>query len=527
MQRVVHTKELSLAEFIANINARLVDFKSLSSGTINDIFTILHGALDPYAIKFSHDARGVLESIRALQELHPTAKVPGRIRIVLKTKRNHADFRHELVRICNGLVIVIEETDTCLKCRTLAIPAKEVNQSLQNPSIEHYLKQGKYNIYPIKDGTVLNLYYDDAHAWEENGKIHYGRWYYGSRNAFNVEGISWRGHQYRTVIEQLRACYPDFTTDRLDTKYTYTIGIRHPAFHPFNQPDEWTDKSHFDDGKNWHKKMWLIAATRNNGDGTIATLDDADKLPSIGIPEQRPISLELSLATIRRFCEISLDVFLGTNVSNKRRTEPPPTADDLPPECELFSADGKEAKNKPIFLGYIMRLKPSAVAEDPNCVSQDIIIESRFWTEIRNMIYESPSTTTRDRSNKAVHFRDVRYMVLHNYMNKTKLPHFLKILPQYTALYNQQDRIVSCVLDMIYEHLSGAQPPKNLPAEVQEWRASYAALAEQLAPIVCGKYEVRRGTRVGKDVVRTDKEMIKNLLVHLKYLDVFYEGIYP
>ena len=534
MQRIVHTKELPLADFIGGLNARIAGFKSLNSGTINEIFTILHGMLDPYMIKFSHDARGVLESIRGLQELHPTAKIPGRIRIVLKTRRNNADFRHELVRVCNGLVIVIEETDASLKCRTLAVPVKEVNQSLQNPSIEHYLKLGKYNIYPIKDGTVLNLYYDDAHAWEDNGEIRYGRWYYGSRNAFNVEGISWRGHQYRTVLDQLSACYPSFDLKRLDTKCTYTIGIRHPAFHPFNQPAEWTETSSFDDGKNWHKEMWLIEATHYTGDGVISPRNDDYKLPDIGIPIQTPITLELNMNTIRRYCAISLDVFLGTGVSNKRSTDSAPTADDLPPDCERFLTQAstvppaQNAKpSKPIFLGYILRLKPSALLEEPNCVSQDIIIESRFWTEIRNMIYESPSTTARDKGNKAVHFRDVRYMVLHNYMNRTRLPYFLRILPQYSTLYTQQDRMVTCILDMIYESLSGTQPLKTDNEDVKSWRTSYASLADQLAPIIRKEYDVHRGPKVDKKVVATDKAMIRDLLVHLKYLDVFYEGMYP
>lgn len=545
MHRVTqHTKELMLAEFIAGLNNRINGFKSLNSGTINEIFTILHGMLDPYMIKFSHDARGVLESIRALQELYPTANIPGRMRIVLKTRRNHADFRHELVRVCNGLVIVIEETETCLKCRTLAIPVKEVNQSLQNPSIEHYLKLGKYDIYPIKDGTVLNLYYDNAHAREENNEVRYGRWYYGSRNAFNVEGISWRGHQYRTVLDQLIECYPGFDLKKLDTKCTYTIGIRHPAFHPFNQPAEWTETSSFADGKSWHKEMWLIDVTHYTEDGTVIAHEDDYKLPDIGIPVQCPVALELNMNMIRRYCAISLDVFLGTNASNRRATDSPPESDDLPPECERFiphvtaggspsnshSSSHSSSQNKtpkPIFLGYILRLKPSALAEEPNCVSQDIIIESRFWTEIRNMIYESPSTTARDKSNKAVHFRDVRYMVLHNYMNRTRLPYFLRILPQYGTLYARQDRMVTCILDMIYELLSGTLPPKNESDEVKGWRTSYAALADQLAPIIRKEYDVRRGTKIDKKIVATDKAMIRDLLVHLKYLDVFYEGMYP
>lgn len=551
MQAAIVVRDATLANFLTQVNEFITQYKQLGCEVSNEIIDFVKTILDTHAIKFPHDPSTAFERIRMLQAKYPSEKIPLRMRMVLKTRRTKADFHNELVRICNGLVLVIEETDQGLVCKPLAIPAHEVNPSVGEDVAYHLRSRTEgegepdrdYDVYAIKDGTVLNLYYDPGYCYEvtEGGetKLCRGRWFYGSRNSFNVEETRWRGFQYRDIIDQLTRKYPIFQLENLDKERTYTIGIRHPAFHPFNQPAVWTAQSSLDDQNAWLYEMWLIVST---------SIDFKTTKPDIGIPVQKPIGLELDLPTIHRYCQISLDVFLGASVRRPMRDVQRPKASDLPPDLEHFRlCQGKQihisdakgevtVETPPIFFGYILRMKPHAIAANPNSSVQDVIIESRLWTEIRNMVYESPKTRMRDRRSKAAHFRDVRYMVLHNLMNRINLRYFNIAFPQYRNLYANQERRIDVVVDLIHELLSG-HIPKNASlratdteeqkAEVKSWRDEYSAFAARLATMIENSYQVAKGPNVKQAVVNTDKTMIKDYLVHLKYLDVFYESLYP
>ncbi len=543
MQPVI-TRDITLADFLTQVGDYIKQYFQLNLEVSEEIFNFVKSVLEPHAIKFSHDSNSVFDRIRTLQGKHSSEKIPVRVRMVLKTRRTKADFHNELVRICNGLVVVFEEGEKHLICYPLAIPAHEVNPTVEEDVAYHLRSRNTenpqerdYDVFAIKDGTVLNLYYDPGHCYEsaETAKLCRGRWYYGSRNSFNVEETRWRGFLYREIIEQLAKKYPDFCLDKLDKKRTYTLGIRHPAFHPFNQPAVWTAESSLDDKNAWMYEMWLIVSTG---------IDFKTDKPEVGIPVQKPIDLELDLPTIRKYCQISLEVFLGGSVRRPMRDVARPRPSDLPPDLERFKYShmgqtliaGDNVEPPPVFLGYILRMKAAAVATNPNSSAQDVIIESRLWTELRNMIYESPNSKTRDRRSKAAHFRDVRYMVMHNLMNRINLKYFLNVFPQYKEMYGNQERRIDIIVDLIHELLSGFTP-KNASmrptdaepqkVEIKAWRDEYVMLASRLAAVVESQYQVTKGSHLNKNVVITDKTMIKDLLVHLKYLDVMYEGLYP
>lgn len=543
MHAPVTVRDITLADFLTQVNDFIKQYRHLNLEVSEEIFNFVKNVLDPHAIKFSHDSNSVFDRIRNLQGKFPSEKIPVRVRMVMKTRRTKADFHNELVRICNGLVVIIEETEQTLSCRPLAIPAHEVNPTVEEDVAYHLRSKNPenpqerdYDVFAIKDGTVLNLYYDPGHHFEADGKLCRGRWYHGSRNSFNVEETRWRGFLYREIIEQLVRKYPEFRLDKLDKTRTYTLGIRHPAFHPFNQPTVWTAESSLDDKNAWLYEMWLIVSTG---------LDFKTDKPEIGIPVQKPVDLELDLPTIRRYCQISLDVFLGGSVRRPMRDVVRPRPSDLPPDLERFrychagqvsiSADAT-VEAPPIFFGYILRMKPSVVVANVNSSAQDVIIESRLWTELRNMIYESPNSKTRDRRSKATHFRDVKYMVLHNLMNRINLKYFLNAFPQYKDLYGNQERRIDVIVDLIHELLSGYIPKgasirpadtEAQKAEIKTWRNEYSMLASRLATVVEASYQVTKGTNVNKNIVSTDKTMIKDSIIHLKYLDVLYEGLYP
>jgi hypothetical protein len=577
----------SLADFLRSVNESLGAYDSLTASNSEEIFQYLRDLLRRYCIKFSHETVAALERINGLRNRHGIY-LPARLRIVLKAERTRADFRHELVRVCNGMVIVIEEVpppalavrtmpvsseptpkveptpqlaspseDSAapiaeptpapkLHCRVLALPVREFNPNEpKTHNIGGHLRRGEYDIYPIVDGTILNLYYDDGHVYEtENlgsaSVLVRGKWYYGSRNAFCVEDNIWRGYTYREVLAQLLALLP-MRFDTLSRELTYTLGIYHPAFHPFNQPAVWLNNSRLDDPKTaWRYSFWIIHASYRDGSPCQpSSLNIGLKQHAALPPDDDPLALEC----IRRYNEVSCEVLLG----DPPRKGPRRTAADLPPDLTKFHYNGN-----PVFLGYILRLKEPARSTEPNSPIQDVILESTLWRSIRHMLYEAPDVNIRDRRSKTARFRDIHYVVLHNVLNRD-LINFHRLFPQYVSMYQDMWRRVDCVMDAIYEQLAqvrlgpehlvcrpeeylggsytGKDPLRDKQSwahQYAEWRREYSVgLIPNLVVVFRGhiEYQVVVSPKLPSEIT-VGRQTVGDMMTHKKYLDVFYEHFY-
>jgi len=128
---------------------------------------------------------------------------------------------------------------------------------------------GKYDIYPISNGTTMGLYwYNDA-------------WVIRTMNGFDVGEYKWDGGRtYQSVFDEVMSGYKEFSMERLEKNKCYTIGIQHSEFHIFKE------------GRSEDiKRAWFIQSvdvrkvTEQKGSfvNTISKTDD------IGIPIQVPI----------------------------------------------------------------------------------------------------------------------------------------------------------------------------------------------------------------------------------------------
>jgi hypothetical protein len=576
LSMAVPSGEWTLQAFLGYVNEHLAQYTSLNSDTSDEIFRYLQELLHSLRIKFFHEATTqALDRLQALRK-PDSGIIPNRLRVVLKTERTKADFRHELVRRCNGMVIVIEETtapsstsspstntptstgtssstdtstnasstDTLasgtavhrLRCKVLAMPVREVNPGPSRlDGVESSVRKREYDIYPVRDGSILHLYYDEGHCHEVAGVLQRGKWYYGSRNAFCVEENLWRGYSYRDVLHQLRERIP-LDMSALDPTCTYTLGIYHPAFHPFNQPAVWSGERRLDE-PGWLYDLWLIHTARRDATSIWP-------LPAIGLNRHEPITDEVSLNSIREWNRISYEVLVG-DARPRPRGVTRHTASDLP------ASSGKCFHNgNPIFLGYILRLQDGPREADPQSPVQDVILESVLWTQIRSMLYEAPETNIRDRPTKAARFRDLRYVILHNCLNRT-LRDFPLLFPQYRQLYLEQWRKIDCVMDGVYRQLSGVAVPVDvIVGELSEylgddaivsreadrstwapqyakWESEYAGLITQLTTLFRTKNYSVKVSPVTHTDIRVGRLMVSDMMVHKLYLDIYYEHFFP
>ena len=123
---------------------------------------------------------------------------------------------------------------------------KEVDRAFAAPDADGVIRTGHYNVIQVIDGTVVTIY-----SWThpKKGLV----WCLASANGYDGSHLKWGGDEtYAEVLFQLLAKSPTFLAatglrlsrgllcvddvrldfQTLDRGWCYTIGFRHPNFHP-------------------------------------------------------------------------------------------------------------------------------------------------------------------------------------------------------------------------------------------------------------------------------------------------------
>lgn len=437
---------MDINEFIKTINHHLGRYHSLTPDNGTQICTYLRNFLQGYYIKFHFENTACLENSEF-----------RRIRFVLSTIRQKANFNIPLVRHSNGLVFHIIESDSRLKCEVLAKPSRDFNPKFKREQI----KLDNYNVYELKDGTVINLYWDPFYKKTE------GSWVFGTKNSFDVGNNNWRGFKYNDIIADVLKEYPKFQFDILDKTKTYVLNFTHPAFHPFGQPAIYNTKTANDPQIKWVKKIW--------------TVTDDDVLCNMDLFPQEPVNLD-------------------NNYKIKLTT--------------AFH-DYLENKGTP-FLGYIFRTKDEFVTGSYS----DLLMESSLWLEIKNLIYQlpyDPNATIREKREQ--NFKNMDYIIINAYLSYKRRNIFIELFPQYQAVYNKLNTLVEILVDKIYQKLSN--PSISIEHESELCKRMYDVVAEeyQITPEV-EKSKNPVVTRPGMSKI--DKKNIRSLIVRPKFTE-FYQ----
>jgi hypothetical protein len=494
---------MTLEGLLTRIRTNLEDPKYLpfSATAAKEIIEVMKGILYPMNIRITYEALACLDRVNKIrQEASETSEIVSRFRILLAANRFKANYNIPLVRQANGIVLEIYEREGKLFCYSLVVPPNDFNPHFEVDDVEHDFNQGKYQIYDIKDGTTLNLYYDphyiesqtiteEVEGTSPTPKIHkihkVGAWLRSTKNAFNIDDLTWRGFTYQKVIDDVLKNYPEFNLDRLDRNKVYSIGFKHPAFHPFGQPREWLDSHFVEAAENWIKYAWLIQVY----DRSTHTISEASDL---GLPLQRPLDIEgLNFAQMLERTRSALD--------------------------EYRAAKGKCTP----FLGYILR------TNDPqHSRTSDILLESDLWHSIRHSVYQLPFIANRTiREKQEQNFKSMQYIIIDAFLDLTKRELFSLLFPQFEEKHARLDKLIAQLVNAIYKEMRESKREKRTAPssikvenydetpEMKERRRLDMLLARFL-PIVSEQYQLTNSAP-------SDIKMISTLVRNPKYTEIY------
>lgn len=379
-------KNYSIADFTKQLQT-IIDahkFENLDMPNIISIMNDARNILNPFDIKLIHDSPITFAQLRALKEKYKS-DIPMRTRFILTTNRYKANFSIPIVRESNGCIFEIFDADT-IKLAQLSAPPNELCTTLSHKHIERLLSNG--TVYEVKDGTSINIYYDPHYVEEYNDHITLGKWIFATRNSFDIGNLCWRGFTYNEIISDVLRTY-DIKLNDLQQGHTYSIGFRHPSYHPFLAH---VKKS---------PEMWLIKITPPG--------------EPLKIPVQEP------------YCG--------------REPNTPLTLSEMLRKCENSLAQHIDNNDSPC-LGFIIRAAESA--------DIDVLIESQLWHTIRHMVYQLPFIPNRTiREHQEQLFKDINYVILHAFMHIEKRELFIKLFPQFAQKYELYFTLIARLADKI------------------------------------------------------------------------------
>ena len=140
--------------------------------------------------------------------------------------------KHNLIKSeCNGLIIDIE------KKKILVKPMYYCCNIYHKYQTKKHMQNNIYNIYKLKDGTKINLYYFD--------RPNFNKWILSTNKGYDISNINWRGKPFidafkESIQKKLKISLKEFF-EKLDKKKCYTMGFTNPSYHPFayNNYDVW------------------------------------------------------------------------------------------------------------------------------------------------------------------------------------------------------------------------------------------------------------------------------------------------
>lgn len=451
-------KTINLNTLVEQVNTHLKSYRELNTKCAEETIKYIQNVTYPHFIGMSHEHLSCLEPQK---ETTKTDQLPG-FRVILSTKRNKANFNTPLVRECNGAVLMIEQMPEYFpKCRLLTRPAHDCNPNVHNPSlINNSIRNGLYDIFRIDDGTTVNI------SYVQRSPTQRGVWVFSSKNALDLANVQWRDRVYNEILDEVFKKYPGFSLDKLNPLRTYTIGFRHPAYHPFSgTPDV---------------RAWFIQSADVQS-GEIFTSEP------IGIPTQERARINVQGGL---FWQSMIDS-AGNSLD------------------EYVHSVKNNAPVRPFF-GYILRSKDRERTKGYS----DILIESSLMNEIRKAIYQAPYIPNKNTlAEFKQNFKQTSFVQIESYLDAKKRTLYEILFPTWVNLYEQFDRIVNLSVNQTYELLTADPHGSN-------WVSSEPPTAVDKFVVAFGPIA---GMHVSTDNEETAKRLIRSLVVRPKYVDQFLQ----
>lgn len=297
--------------------------------------------------------------------------------VLLTAHITRANFDSELNRYANGLLF-----DTQTK-EILVLPSPRFNKRVKLTDVSKHLSD--YKAYKIQDGSVVNLYYDEPNQ----------RWAMSSANGWDVSNYFWLGNKtYEEAFNECVRQYPEFSFDKLNKKFSYSVGFRHHEFHPLlNDP----------------QSAWFIQSCDleklNNGTLSINYNDN------IGIPLQTQITVTDQMI------------------------------DDLKSALARYLANPSPQS---INYGYILR--------SDNGRFSNVILESTLLEKIRMLMYNIPKKI----EGLDTPVKRIEYNILKAHGSEDRY-NFQYLFPQYKQRYEYYDTTITRIATRVVATLKSGK----------------------------------------------------------------------
>jgi hypothetical protein len=310
-------------------------------------------------------------------------------RMVISVNRKRFNTEHKFAYILNGFIVEYVSKPTGNELgRVLAVPIPLLlTQNRQQATVNKLLNtySGKYQVYPVMDGTGVNLYYYD------------NRWCIATVNSFEINTLKWLNDitYEQALCETLRVeKFSDFT-DKLNTNYCYVLGFHHKQIHPLDSEFDtvWSFRA-YDTAKLTSSVLALQAAGSDNTAYANINIDDYIVDCDIeGVVKVSPM-VDYDMVTLLRNNESALSKFI---------------------------------KQSQICYGFIVRGDVGELGEYSN-----MLFESSLLTAMRNYLYNFP----KDRELKKLSSVDkIKYQALKAYLDQRNRETFKTLFPSIANVY--------------------------------------------------------------------------------------------
>ncbi len=322
-------------------------------------------------------------------------------RVVLYTKPRGSDFKNPLVKECNGIIFEYNNG-----WKLLAMPQYGFcNNKISMNRLNEMYKSGYYSVYEVLDATILTLYYYNQ------------SWRISSTKSYDIGGMDIvKGTTFNEAIDDLIATkYNAFNFNNLQKDYSYTIALRYPKYHIFDETKYLMNRTKNvpKQGIDMNAYIMLLASANLN-----TYLFSNKHVP--GIPMQTPITFqESNVNTLVNYAKCAYSKYL-----------------------KAYSR--QDFRYKPLH-GYILRANNKNVPHEYST----IYIESQLYEVIKCGLYKNNNTLRNQEFNK---------LIVYMFMNNERLAQYKILFEQFDKAFSKLEKNINFIVQESYDMIINKKP---------------------------------------------------------------------
>jgi len=263
-------------------------------------------------------------------------------RVMFIANRFKSDFSNPISAECNGAIFYFDKTKKSFT--PLVVPTELFNsKKLVKKNIESLYKAGGYEVFPVMDGTIMNLYYFN------------GSWRISTNKAYDATDLIMTGNKtYLDILnetlsyEHNKEIRDYLSIANMDINKCYTVCVKNSSFHSF---------------------------VENHSSRSIFLANRVTLIQEVQMREVVNGQLGNYCFSVRKFNAISPAEFMSWKSLNQEVNE------SISKYKKLHNHTGFTP-----FLGVILRLKKN-MKDGRTLEYSNILIESNLMSKVRNFLY--------------------------------------------------------------------------------------------------------------------------------------------